>query len=233
MRLLGMNNFDPEKFVVFPNTIDPHTNYKHNKVKPDHLLKKFGIKPDTNILLTVSRLSSDEQYKGYDTIIKLLPSVIDKIPDIKYIIVGDADKHESSRIANLIEDLGLTSHVVMTGYVPSENLPDYYNLADLFVMPSKGEGFGIVYLEAMASGVPVMAGNRDGSVTPLMKGKLGFLVDPYNFNQISSTIISVLSGDVQNTDLLDPQFLSTNAFKEFGYEKFRARLNDVIRCIEQ
>lgn len=231
-RLVRGSDISADKIMVFPNTIDPLITYKPKRDKPEYLLKQYGINRDTKIIMTVTRLSFDEQYKGYDTVIRLLPDVLKNIPDLMYVIAGNSDNQESSRVERLIQEKGLNHNVILAGFVPSEKLPDYYDMADLFVMPSKGEGFGIVYLESLASGVPVIAGNRDGSVTPLMNGKLGFLVDPDDNAQITETIISVLTNDVKDKNLVDPKYLSTCAYREFGYEKFRDRLINILRKIE-
>ncbi len=82
--------------------------------------------------------------------------------------------------------------MTLAGYIPEEELNDHYNLCDVFAMPSKGEGFGIVFLEAMACGKPVLAGNKDGSVDALLGGKLGALVDPDDVAQIAETLIAIL-----------------------------------------
>ncbi len=78
--------------------------------------------------------------------------------------------------------------MIFAGYVPNEELPGHYNLCDVFAMPSKGEGFGIVFLEALGCGKPVIAGNKDGSVEPLLGGRLGRLVDPDSVEQIAEAI---------------------------------------------
>jgi len=76
--------------------------------------------------------------------------------------------------------------------VAAQDLPDHYRLADVFVMPSTGEGFGIAFLEAMASGVRVIGGNRDGSVDPLGDGTLGTAVDPEDAHELASAICAAL-----------------------------------------
>ena len=90
-------------------------------------------------------------------------------------------------------NVGVAENVQFTGLVPAEELPDYFRLADVFVMPSTGEGFGIVFLEAMASGVRVIGGNRDGSVDALADGELGGAVDPDNEQELISAICAALS----------------------------------------
>ena len=80
----------------------------------------------------------------------------------------------------LVEEKNLTNNFILTGYIEDKELTDHYLLADVFVMPSTQEGFGIVFLEALVCGLPVIAGNKDGSVDALLNGKLGKLIDPDN-----------------------------------------------------
>src|SRR5262249_53956544 len=151
------NTFDSSRFRIGP--------------KPEYLLRRYGLAPEQKIILTVCRLSGSEQYKGYDTILSVLPRVRRVLPGAHYIIAGRGD--DKSRIEEMVSSIGLEEAVTLAGYVPDEELCDHYNLCDAFAMPSKNEGFGIVYLEALACGKPTLAGNRDGAVEPLREGELG------------------------------------------------------------
>ena len=97
------------------------------------------------------------------------------------------------RLESLAVECGVAKNVQFAGLVPPEKLPDYFRLADVFVMPSTGEGFGIVFLEAMATGVCVIGGNQDGSADPLADGELGWAVDPDNEQELISAICAALS----------------------------------------
>jgi glycosyltransferase involved in cell wall biosynthesis len=141
-------------------------------------------------LMSVSRLASSERYKGNDRVIRALPSVLTRYPDALYLVVGDGD--DRPRLEALAAELGVTEKVRFVGLVSSEELPDYFRVADVFVMPSRGEGFGIVFLEAMACGIPVIGGNKDGSLDPLADGVLGFAADPENNEELVSAICSAL-----------------------------------------
>ena len=102
--------------------------------------------------MTVSRLASSERYKGHDRVIRVLPRILLDHPDTIYLVVGDGD--DRPRLEALTLECGVQDKVMFTGPVVADELPDYYRLADVMVMPSTGEGFGIVFLEAMASGIP-------------------------------------------------------------------------------
>ena len=98
------------------------------------------------------------------------PKLPNAFPNVKYVVIGRGD--DQPRLAQLAADLGVAEQVIFAGFVPDEALIDHYRLADVYVMPSK-EGFGIVYLEAMACGIPVIAGDDDGSADPLQDGRGG------------------------------------------------------------
>jgi phosphatidyl-myo-inositol dimannoside synthase len=103
-------------------------------------------------------------------------------------------------LESLAVEYGVAKNVQFTGSVPPEELPDYFRLADVFVMPSAMEGFGIVFLEAMATGIRVIAGSQDGSRDALGDGALGTLVDPENGEELASAILAALDDPVRTGD---------------------------------
>jgi phosphatidyl-myo-inositol dimannoside synthase len=172
-------------------------------------------------------LSGREKYKGYDMVINCLPSLLINFPSIRYIIAGKYDDEEKGRIDRLIKEKGLEKHVILTGYLKEDMLTDYYQMADLFIMPSRKEGFGIVFLEAMVSGLPVIGGNMDGSVDALRNGELGILVDPTSIDSISegiSSALQLLPGRTEN----DSRILQEKVLSHFGYPEYKKRLADLI-----
>ena len=193
-RLLEWVAIDPARVKVLPNTVSPQY---HPGPKPGYFLERHAA-GGKKVLMTVSRLSSSEQYKGHDRVIRTLPRVLSQHPDTIYLIVGDGD--DRPRLEALAVECGVAKNVQFTGLVPPEELPDYFRLADVFVMPSAGEGFGIVFLQAMATGVPVIAGNKDGSRDALCDGALGTLVDPENCEELASAILTALDNPARTGD---------------------------------
>lgn len=216
------------KITFLPNTIDGSVFYP--KSKPIYLIKEHGLKKDDKIILTVARLKKTEEYKGYYKILDILPDVVREIPGIKYILIGSGDDLEN--IQNYIEEKNLEKMVILTGYVPDNKLVDYYNLCDVFVMPSKKEGFGIVFLEALACGKPVIAGNKDGSVDAILNGNLGALVDPDNLEQITESIINFFSGNLSDC-FHDPEYLRATVLKHYGLEVFHRKAAKLLEQMGQ
>jgi phosphatidylinositol alpha-1,6-mannosyltransferase len=193
-RLLDWVGIDPARVKVLPNTVDRRF---RPGPKPDYLLDRHNVR-GKKVLMTVSRLAGSERYKGHDRVIRVLSRIRAAHPEVSYIIVGDGD--DRPRLAALAEQLGVHKHVHFAGLAAGKELVDYYCLADLVVMPSTGEGFGIVFLEAMACGVDVIAGNGDGSVDALGDGALGALIDPDNGEQLAATICAGLERAAGNRD---------------------------------
>jgi glycosyltransferase involved in cell wall biosynthesis len=219
-RLIQEQNLNPAKVVLLPNTFDP--NYFSIAPKPSYLLARHQLNPNTKIMLTVSRLDRGEQYKGYDRVLQVMPQLLSTIPNLHYLIVGKGS--DTDRINQTIQALNLTDKVTMTGFVSDRELSDYYNLCDLFVMPSKKEEFGIVFLEALACGKPVIAGNRDGSVTALRGGKLGILVDPDNLIELEQAITQILTHSYKHPLIYQPESLRSLVIDEFGQAVFQSKL---------
>lgn len=216
-RLLKEQNLDPKKVTLLPNTFDPSR--FQAAPKPGYLLKQHGLKPEQLVILTVARLAKGDRYKGYDKILLAIPQIREVIPDIHYIIVGKGN--DRSRIEQLIAQLGLQGCVTLAGFVPDEQLCDYYNLCDVFAMPSKKEGFGIVYLEALACGKPVLAGNQDGAIDALCHGELGALVNPDDVGEITQTLIKILHYAYPKPLMYQPEALRLKVIDNFGFERFQ------------
>jgi glycosyltransferase involved in cell wall biosynthesis len=178
---------------ILPNCLDPFLTIPDTFIKPPRLLTRHHLANKQPVLLTVTRLSEFESEKGYDSIILCLPALIKAYPSLKYLLAGKCDLQEEQRLNLLIERLNLQKHVSLVGYIPEDDLTDYYLLCDVFLMPSKKEGFGLVLIEAAACGSSIIAGNKDGSADALLRGQLGTLVDPDSTDEIIQAVHLALS----------------------------------------
>src|SRR5207249_635283 len=149
--------------------------------------------PRGKILLTVARLAKSERYKGIASVIRAMTSVIRSVPDAYYVIVGDGD--DRPELQNLVNSLKLSSHVIFAGLRSDRELAQYYNSCDIFVMPSSKEGFGLVYVEAMAFGKVVVASREGATPEIVVDGQTGILVDPGRPKELETSIIHLLEND--------------------------------------
>ena len=174
-------------YTITPNTIRPER-YGMAPKRPD-MLQRYGLQ-GKKIILTLARLDPRERYKGVDEIIEALPALLIQQPDLCYLVAGDGD--DKARLVAKAKSLGVAERVVFTGYVPEAEKADLLRLADVFAMPGRGEGFGIVYLEAMACGVPVVGSLLDGSRDALKNGELGQLVSPDDPSSLEAGLLKAL-----------------------------------------
>jgi phosphatidyl-myo-inositol dimannoside synthase len=211
-RFLSLASVDPSCVRVLPNTVDGGFS---PGAKSDALLDRFGLR-GKRVLLTVSRLDPNERRKGHDRIIKILPAIVAAMPNVVYLIAGHgADR---TRLEALARSLGIANHVVFAGRVAPDELPQLYRLADLFVMPSTQEGFGIVFLEAAASGLRAIGGNADGSIDALGDGAIGAAIDPDDSAALVRAIVNGLEGGGP-----DPAGVG-----RFRFENFSGHVRDLV-----
>jgi phosphatidylinositol alpha-1,6-mannosyltransferase len=184
--VLGWAALAGEKVPVLPNTVGAA--YAPGPPSPK-VRARYALE-GRKVLLTVSRIGRADRYKGHETVIRALPALRQRYPEVLYLIAGEGD--DRSRLEALAAGLGLEDAVRFLGHVPDADLPDLYRAAHVFVMPSTGEGFGIVFLEAAACGLRVIAGNRDGSVDALGEGALGTLIDPDDGEALTAALLAAL-----------------------------------------
>lgn len=176
------------------------TNVFHPREKNKDLIEKHKLQ-GKKVLLTCGRLV---ERKGHDKVLEALPKVLEEIPNIVYIIVGEGPYQ--NKLEELTRQYGLQKQVHFIGTVDVELLPDYYNLCDLFVMLNRTvgsagtktysvEGFGMVFLEAAACGKPVIGGDSGGAVYAVDKNVNGFLVPPEDIDSIVEKIITLFKDD--------------------------------------
>lgn len=211
-QFLRWANTDPARTKVLPNTYSEEFKPRdRERVRRDRGLA------DKVVLLTFGRLSEREQYKGHDRIIDCLPSLVHGIPNLLYLVGGDgADRR---RLQQLSETRGVADRVCFLGAVADSERVDLYVCADLFVMPSTGEGFGIVFLEAMACGTPALGLDCDGSRDPLLDGQLGYVT---HIEQLSDRIKSALGESRSSSLSRDVQHL-------FGRQIFSQRAEQLLK----
>lgn len=213
-RLQGWAKLPPNRTFLLPNAVDlsrfaPGT-------KSEELMSRWSL-GGRRVLLTVGRMDAAEQAKGFDEILDVMPRLVSEIPELVYVAVGDGS--DRRRLQAKADALGLSRHCVFPGYVSEQEKLEYYRLADVFVMPSRLEGFGYVFLEALAVGVPVIASKVDGSREAVRNGAWGALVDPDNPEELIAAIRSALSA---------PRIPARAELEFFSWGSFVRRCHDVL-----
>lgn len=172
----------PERLVVVPNTFDPHFAPELN----DQVSQAPFALPR---ILSVGRLSSADTYKGYDTLIEAMPLVRKVYPAARLRLVGKGD--DLPRLTALADRLGVAGSVDFLGPISDEALRAEYAVCDLFALPSRKEGFGLVYLEAMTYGKPCI-GARAGGAPEVIDESVGRLVEYGNIPDLADAICELV-----------------------------------------
>lgn len=175
-------------YTIIPNTIHPER-YGVAAKRPD-LMTRYGLE-GRKVIITLARLAGYERYKGIDEILEVLPALLKQEPNLIYMVLGDGD--DQARLEAKANALGIADNVIFAGFISEAEKADYLRLADVFALPGRGEGFGIVYLEAMACGIPVVGSRLDGSREALRDGELGELVDPEDLQSVQQGILRALA----------------------------------------
>jgi phosphatidylinositol alpha-1,6-mannosyltransferase len=227
--VVSISSFSLERFMawsrasranklVIPNAVD--LSRLSPGPKNRELLSRYGLNGNT-VLVTLGRLATKERAKGVDQVLELLPTLRSDVPDVRYLVIGDGN--DRARLEEKARSLGIADRAVFSGYIPESEKLAHYRLADAYVMPSRLEGFGFVFLEAMAAGIPVVASRIDGSREAVRDGMLGTLVDPRDPEDIRRGILKALSR---------PRGVVPEGLDYFAYERFEERVHQWLDGIQ-
>ena len=164
---------------------------------------------------TILYSGTEDFRKNVPSLIKAFYKLKKKLPDVKMVKVGKPGcRLGRKKLLKLITKLGLNKDVTFVGYVPEDELPLFYNSADLFVFPSIYEGFGLPPLEAMACGLPVITSNA--SSLPEVVGDAGIMKDPHDIDGFANSMYEVLTNDGLREDMIKR---GLKRAKSFSWEK--------------
>lgn len=175
------------KVVIVPNGVDIRQFENLDKGK---IRKELKISKQKKVILFVGRLHS---IKGVKYLIQAIKIILNKDKNVKLLIVGDGD--ERKNLENLCKNLNLENHVTFVGEVSPEKVPKYMVASDIFVLPSLSESFGIVNIQAMYCGLPIVATNVGGIPENVIDQINGFLIEPRNEYQIAEKVILLLNNN--------------------------------------
>lgn len=213
-RALAAADLPPERAIVLSNTFGPAFRPGDRQAARTRL----GVDGHT-ALLSVGRIDSAERYKGHDLVIPALPALASGRPDLLYLVAGDGS--DRPRLEALVRQHGVAERVRFLGHTGDGDLPDLYRAADLFVLPSAGEGFGVAFVEAMACGTPAVGLGIGGATDALGDGALGTIATSEDLTQVLARLL-----DAPRPDGAE---LAARVGARFGRAAYRSRVAAMLR----
>ena len=197
--LVNLLEVEPRRIILAYPTVD------ENRFKPGlpvaDLHESIGLGREKKLVLSVGRL---QRRKGFDNVIRAMPELLKQGMDIDYVLIGIGDDLEY--LQNLAREHGVADRVHLLGHVSYEDLPRWYNACDVFAMPNRDingdtEGFGLVFLEAAASGKPVIAGIAGGTGSAVVDGETGLRIDGEKEDEIVQALTRLLCNPAEAAEM--------------------------------
>jgi len=186
--------------------------------RPTYLAERYGLQ-NKKVVMTLGRLEGKDRRKGVDELIDITPDLLKKRPDIAVLVCGGGD--DKARLEARVTEKELQDHIIFADRIDEAEKADHFRLCDVFTMVGKQEGFGFVFLEALATGAPVVASTKDGSRDAVLNGELGELADPDDLQSIVDAIDRAMDKPRQIPDKLT----------HYSFDNFTNRLRDSIRSM--
>ncbi len=211
-----------ERIRVLPWALDPQFEALLAEKSPPALPANF---PAGRVILTVGRWFADERYKGMDTLITTLPRLLTEWPDVQLVAVGDGD--DQGWLEQIADGRGVLRHVHFLSGLTYPQIVACYQASEIFALPSRGEGFGLVYLEAMACGKPVIGGAHGGAPEVIDDGKTGYLVQHGDSGQLATSLEALLADPVLGREMGARG--RERVEREFRFNVFAKSLKKILR----
>lgn len=180
--------------------------------------------PRGRIILTVGRWEASEAYKGADHLIASLPALVKIFPDVQLIAVGEGS--DLPRLQSLAQGSGVFDHVHFLPFIAHDDLPNAYDHCEIFAMPSRGEGFGLVFIEAMSRGKPVIGGAHGGTPEIIADGISGYLVPYGQVAQLTDRLRRLLADDCLRRQM--GAQAQAKAQRDFTFSRFSNELAVIL-----
>ena len=203
-----------DRIRVVPLCVDP------DRIRLWEAAPQAAAPPREPAALLVGRMWSEERGKGHDALIEGWPEVIRRVPGAQLWIVGEGD--DAARMQNLARERGVAGAVRFLGRISDAELGSLYRRASVFAMPSRQEGFGLVYAEAMWHGLPCIGSTADAAGQVIQDGVTGRLV-PYGDARASAEAVAALLSDSERAGAMG-EAGRRRARESFGFDRFRKDL---------
>ena len=218
---------DAEKVRALPWGLDPE--FEARLATQSSPPRPAGFPAQGPVILTVGRWDPAERYKGVDTLISALPRVLPAVPGARLVAVGSGP--DRARLERLAQDAGVAAQIVFLAGLTQAELFACYAHCDIFAMPSAGEGFGLVFLEAMAHAKPVIGGAHGGTPEVVADGASGLLVPHADVEKLSGALQTLLidAPRAKEMGLCGRERVRA----AYTFERFKGRLEDLLRKVLQ
>jgi|SRR5579872_756371 len=211
----------PDKVRQLPWGLDPEFEARLRTHAPP---RPTAFPERARIILTVGRWDPAERYKGADTLISALPRVLHTVPDAALVLVGEGE--DRPRLEQLGRDSGVTDHIYFLSGLSQQELFACYAHCDVFALPSRAEGFGLVFLEAMANSKPVIGGAHGGTPDVIKDGVSGLLVTHGDVEMLSNALLSLLADPARAREMGERG--RQRVQKDYTFERFQSGLSQVL-----
>lgn len=211
----------PERIHLVPPGLDPFWISACEGELPDR--DDLDL-PTGKLMLSVSRLAASDKGKGVDCVIRAMPKILQRVSDAYYVVVGrgaDLDRLKSLAMQQQVQD-----RVLFVGKKNERALRGYYSNCDLFVMPSKKEGFGIVFLEAMLFKKSVIGGRHGGTPEIIKEGETGFLVEHEAIEELVEKTVLLLTDETLRRRMGEAGYM--HLMGNYTFEHFSQRLSSTL-----
>lgn len=210
---------------VCPLALPPRTTQENSSAAADNTIPRLG----PHAVLVVGRMLSTERYKGHDELIDGWPTVVAAVPDAQLVIVGQGD--DVPRLQEKAAQSAAKRSIVFVGFVSQEARDALYEQAALLALPSRGEGFGLVYLEAMAHRRACLGSIHDAARDVIVDNGTGRLVNQNNIEELAEALIDLLKDDRRRLEMGEAGYRRLQ--DRFTFEQFRARVGSLLNVNPQ